>query len=184
MKLRGYLLLVGLLALISWRCDKAPTADSDKFVEQHNAHGLSNKEADFVADAIKDKYANIRLAELATTKSNDEHVLDIAQQMVDSDSKILAKFQTFAEKNGLTVSLEERDDAKKQVNALVDEKTSDFDRKWRDEVMTNHKKNIRTFERMINNSDHSELVQLLKNSALQTRAQLDQLAKLENDSGS
>jgi putative membrane protein len=71
---------------------------------------------------------------------------------------VITELKGYAAKNGITVPLEESDDAKKDFNKLADEKElADFDEKWCDQVADKHEKAINYFERRLDKTEDPEL---------------------------
>jgi putative membrane protein len=157
--------------------------DSNAIAEEKNEKKFDTraeeKEADFVAGAIEEKYAGIKLAELASTKSSNKHVQDVAQQLVNDQTTSLTAFQNIANKKGISVPVEEGEEAKEKVNKLSKEQDPDFDKKWCDEFVANHEKQIRQYEGMRDRADDTELKEIITNDLIVLRAQLDKLNALE-----
>jgi len=166
-------------------CDNAKKDDSNAIAEKKNEKKFDTraeeKEADFVADAIEDKYAEIKLAELASTKSSNKQVQDVAQQLVNDQTVSLTALQNLANKKGISIPVEEGEDAKKKVNELSEQGDPDFDKKWCDEIASKHEKAIREYELMRDRSTDTELKEIITNDLIVLRAQLDKLNALEED---
>src|SRR5262245_46162971 len=115
-------------------CQNAKKDDSNAIAKQKNEKKFDSraeeKEADFVADAIEEKFAEIKLAELASTKSSNKHVQEVAQQLVNDQTTSLTALQNIANKKGISIPVEEGEEAKEKVNKLSKESDPDFDKKW------------------------------------------------------
>lgn len=175
---------VAFISIVS-ACNPKNNQDSNAVAEEKNEQKFDTraeeKEANFMAEAIEEKYADIKLAELATTKSSNKEVVDVAQQLVKDQSQSLAVLQNLASKKGIVVPVEEGEETRKIVNDLSKQKDPDFDKKWCDEIVTKHKKTIREFELMRDKSKDQELKEIITNDLKDLRVHLDRLDSLEEN---
>jgi putative membrane protein len=164
-------------------CEPAKKNDSNKVAEEKNDEKFDTrtgeKEAEFVTDVIADNYAEIKLAELASTKSSNKEVQEFAQTLVNDHTNALTEFQDLAGQKGITVPVEEREAAKEKVNDLAKEGAPDFDKKWCDAVADNHKKIIRLYEIMQEKSEDPQLKEVINKTLPDLRAHLDKLNTIE-----
>ncbi len=166
-------------------CNTKTNRDSNAAAEEKNEQKFDTreeeKEANFMAEAIEEKYADIKLAELASTKSSNKEVLDVAQQLVKDQTESLAVLQNLASKKGIIVPVEEGEETRKIVNDLSKQNDPDFDKKWCDEIVAKHKKTIREFELMRDKSKDPELKEIITNDLKGLRVYLDRLDSLEEN---
>src|SRR5688572_5467978 len=166
-------------------CGTETNRDSNAAAEEKNKQKFDTraeeKEANFMAEAIEEKYADIKLAELASTKSSNKEVLDVAQQLVKEQTESLAVLKNLASKKGIAVPVEEGEETRKIVNDLSKENDPDFDKKWCDEIVAKHKKTIREFELMRDKSKDPELKEIITNNLKGLRVNLDRLDSLEEN---
>jgi putative membrane protein len=181
-QIRNIFIAVLFISFVS-SCDNARKDDSNAIAEEKNHKNFDTKaeekEADFVSDAIEDKYAEIKLAELASTKSSNRQVQEVAQAMVNDQTTSLTALQNLANKKGISIPVEEGEEAKEKVNTLSKQEDPDFDKKWCDEIVSNHEKAIRAYEVMRDRSSDTELKEIITNDLIVLRAQLDKLNALE-----
>jgi putative membrane protein len=179
------IVLLFLTFLILQGCEYARKQDSHEIAEEKNEKKFDTradeKEAEFVADAIQANYAEIRLAELASTKSANKEVQATAQELVSDHTNSLAKLQALATKKGISTPANEGESAKEKVNTLAKDDQSDFDKKWCDELVIKHEKTIRDFEAMQKKSDDPELKDFISSTLPELRAHLDKLSSLEKN---
>ena len=174
------------IALITFLigCGTENKRDTNAIAEEQNEQKFDTraeeKEANFVAEAIEEKYGDIKLAELASTKSANKRIQDIAQELVNNQSESLVALQDLANRKGITAPVEEGEEAKKRVNELSQHQDPDFDKKWCDEIVANYKKTIREFELMRDKSKDPELKEIITNDLKELRSQLDTLNTLED----
>ena len=175
---------VVLISIVS-ACSRENSGDSNAAAEEKNEQKFDTraeeKEANFVAEAIEEKYADIKLAELASTKSSNKEVQDVAQQLVKDQSESLAILQNLANKKGIVFPVEEGEETSEKVNELSKQQDPDFDKKWCDEIIAKHKKTIREFELMRDKSKDPELKEIITNDLKGLRAHLDRLDSLEEN---
>ena len=175
---------VVLISIVS-ACSRENSRDSNVAAEEKNEHKFDTraeeKEANFVAEAIEKKYADIKLAELASTKSSNKEVQDVAQQLVKDQSESLAILQNLANKKGIVFPAEEGEETSEKVNELSKQQDPDFDKKWCDEIVAKHKKTIREFELMRDKSKDPELKKIITNDLKGLRTHLEKLDSLEEN---
>jgi putative membrane protein len=166
-------------------CSSENKRDSNVAAEKENEEKFDTradeKEAKFVADAIENKYDKMKLAELASAKSTNKMVQDVAQQILNEQSESIVPFQNLANRKGITIPVEEGNESKEKVNELSQQKDSEFDKKWCDEIVSKHEKTIREFELMRDKATDPELKELVTNDLKELRTQLDQLNALEEN---
>jgi putative membrane protein len=171
--------------LIVQSCEPSRKPDSHEIAEEKNEKNFDTradeKEAEFVAEAIQSNYAEIRLAELASTKSSNKQVQATAQELVSDHTNALAKLQALANKKGISTPVDEGEDGKKRVNKLAKVDQPDFDKKWCDELVDNHEKTIRDFESMQEKSKDPELKEFISATLPKLREHRDKLTSLEKD---
>src|SRR6187455_1565397 len=155
---------VVLFSIVS-ACSRENDRDNSVAAEEKNEQKFDTraeeKEANFVAGAIEEKYADIKLAELASTKSSNKEVQEVAQQLVKDQSESLAVLQNLANKKGIVFPAEEGEQTSEKVNELSKQEDPDFDKKWCDEIIGKHKKTIREFELMRDKSTDPELKEII-----------------------
>jgi len=175
------LIALVLISIVS-ACGTESNRGSNGAAEEKNKQKFDTraeeKEANFMAEAIEEKYADIKLAELASTKSSNKEVQDVAQLLVKDQSESLAVLQNLATKKGIVFPVEEGEETRKIVNDLSKQQDPDFDKKWCDEIVSQHKKTIREFELMRDKSEDPELKKIITNDLKGLRSHLDRLDTL------
>jgi putative membrane protein len=180
-----FILTVGFLSAMATGCDPRKAADSHGLAEEKNDEAFDRKSeediADFLADAIEDKYAEIKLAELASIKSSHKEIIEFAQELANDHTNTLTELQALADKKGIAVPVEEGEETKGKINKLSEEKDPVFDKKWCDELIAKHKIGIRQFELMSDQSKDPQLTEIVNRSLIDLRAKLDKLHILEKN---
>lgn len=138
------------------------------------------KDADFIVNTLAANYAGVKLAELAISRSNDSGVKKMATMLQVDHAKLITQLKGYAAKNGITVPLEQTDDAKNVYNKLAEEKElNDFDEKWCDKLADNHEETINSFERRLNKTEDVELKNWITSTLPGLRNHLEMLRNNE-----
>ena len=143
--------------------DDAATDDKDskEVAEEANDEKFEDNDtendADFVANTVAANYGEIKFAQLAVDRSSNAEVKRIATMLVADHTKVLGELKTLASTKGITVPVEEDDEAKRKTERFSDEAGKDFDKKWCREMIDRHEESIRKFEKRSEKSEDTEL---------------------------
>ena len=137
--------------------------------------------ASFLADAIRTRYDEVKLAELASLKSSNLDILSFAQDLANGHTNSLTAFQALAEKKGMSVPRQEHEETKETINELSQSSEKDFDERWCDKILTMHKKSIQDLKTMSNRTDDAELLEIINRSLASTQSRFNKLQKLKNN---
>ncbi len=155
--------------------------DSTEIAKERNDETFDDKEdendADFIVNAIASNFAEINLAKLASKKSNDVLVTNLAKALETDHKKVLNDLQVYASKMGIAEPIEETKQAMEELKALVQEDSKDFDRKWCDKLRGNHKQSIRKFEARMNKTKDIELRNLISATLPNLKNHLEMIEK-------
>jgi putative membrane protein len=156
------LTLASLFAISS--CNEArreQEQDSNEVAEEANDEKFEDndmeKDADFVADAVAANYAEIKMAKLATQRSSNSEVKEIARMLEADHTKVLNELKTLAQSKAITVPVEEKDEAKRKMERLTDENGEDFDKKWLEQMEDSHEKSIGKFEKRADKGEDADI---------------------------
>jgi len=175
-----------LLAVVVTACDSSKKQDdSAEIAKEQNDAVLEDrddeKDADFIVNTIASNYAEIKLAQLAGTRSSDTGIKDMATLLEKDHSALIRQFQGYAAQKGISVPLEETADDKKEITNLSEEKEAkDFDKKWCSALEDRHQKSINNFEKRLDKTEDVELKNLISNTLPALRAHLAMLKENEN----
>ena len=141
--------------------DSRKEADSNDIAEEANDRKFkdnqSEQDAKFVEEVVASNYAEIKLAELGKQRSRNSDVKEMAQMLLTDHSNSLNELKTLAQAKGISVPVEENDDAKKKIENFTDESGKDFDNKWCGEMIDQHEENINQFEKRLDKTEDPEL---------------------------
>jgi len=172
-----------LLILVA-ACESNKPKESVAIAKDANDEVLDDrddeKDADFVVNVMAGNYAEVNLAELALDRSGNEDVKKTATMMKAHHNKIITELKGYAAKNGITVPLEETNDAKKEYTKLAEEKEiDDFNEKWCDKLADKHEESINYFERRLEKTEDVELKNWITSTLPALRSHLQLLRSNE-----
>lgn len=135
--------------------------DSNEVAEESNDDKFEDndmeKDADFVAEAVAGNYAEIKMAQLASQRSTNPEVKEIAKTLEADHTKVLNELKTLAQQKAITIPVEEMDEAKRKMERLTDEKGEDFDKKWLEQMEDSHEKSIGKFEKRAEKGEDADI---------------------------
>ncbi len=173
-----------LLALLTSFCTvRESQVDSQEVAEEKNKEKFTSKEserdAQLVTDAVASILAQIRLADMALSKSRDEEVERIALELKNDCTKILASLTKYAAEKVITVPLTESNEARKTTQKLQNE-SDQFNKKWCEEMHTINKDFIAILEKGKENVTDSQLTYWIDTALPVIRKNLDQVSASHN----
>lgn len=150
------------MLIVAVACGTKKQEDSTEVAKEANDEVLTDrddeKDADFVVNTLASNYAEVKLAQLALNKSNDESIKDMARMLETDHNRAISELRAYADKNGISVPTEETADDKEDIRDLAEENKLDkFNEKWCDELVDRHQKTINKFEARLNRSEDMEL---------------------------
>jgi putative membrane protein len=160
-----YALCIG--ALISSCVHRTENSEriAKKTNDKHFGTKSSEKEADFVVETISGNYANVKFAEMAIDRSENEDIRHVAAMIDRNHQKLIRELKGFANMRGITIPLEENVNARRKLDDLAGMDDRTFDEKWCRELANRHEKTIEELEDMWEHTSDEELKKWI-NSAL------------------
>lgn len=151
-----------MLVAVFIACESKKQDDSATIAKEINDAVLDDrddeKDADFIVNTIAANYGEVKMAQLALTRSTDTGVKKMATMLENDHNKIIKDLKGYAAKNGITIPLEETDEQKKDITKLAEESdATKFNEKWCDMVEGKHEKTINKFESRLNKTEDLEL---------------------------
>lgn len=177
--------MIGLAAFTMAACTpKDKAADSNEVAEEANEEKFDDKkdekDAEFVAEVVASNYGEIELAKLASTRSDNAQVKEIAKMLEADHSKLLTELQAFAGTKAITVPTEPKDDAKKKIEDLTkEEDIKDFNKEWCKEMADKHEKTIEKFEDRAEKTEDADLKIWITQTLPHLRTHLDKVKACE-----
>lgn len=135
--------------------------DSNEIAEESNEEKFEDrdmeKDADFVAEAVASNYAEIKMAKLASQRSGNPEVKEIARMLEADHTKVLNELKTLAQQKAITVPVEEKDEAKRKMENLTEKNGEEFDKKWLEQMEDAHEKSINKFEKRADKGEDADI---------------------------
>jgi putative membrane protein len=174
--------LMGLMAL---SCGPKQNTDSNEAAEEANDDKFQSrateKDADFVAEAVASNYAEIELAQLAAEKSNDTEIKQVAQFLENQHTKVLAELKDVAGKRVISIPSNADDAAKRKIEDLTKEDdVKDFNKQWCKEMIDKHEASIEKFETRMKETEDEELKTWISQTLPHLREHLDRIKACHN----
>jgi putative membrane protein len=184
--------LAAMVALLS--CNetrKNDNSDSNETAEKANDEKFksneANSDADFVAEAVGESYAEIKLAKLATQRSANSEVKEIARMVAHDHEKSLDELKTLAQRKAISLPVEENDQARNDIEKFQNESGKDFDKKWCKEMIDAHEDAISKFENRMEKTEDADVKALANKTLPELRTHLEKLnscyTKMSKDNG-
>lgn len=150
--------------------EAAEEANEEKFEDRNE------EDAEFVAEAVAGNYAEVQLAQLASQKSNDAEVKNIAQMLESEHSKALQELQNMAQAKNISLPAEPTEEQKRTVENLREEEEIDeFNREWCNALVDKHQKTIDMYEDNMERTEDAELKSWINSTLPALRTHLEQL---------
>lgn len=163
---------------------KEKEQDSGEVAEESNDAKFDNKkdekDAEFVSETVAGNYAEIQLAQLASQKSDNAKVKEVAKMLETDHSKLLSELEALAGTKAISVPSEPNDNAKKTIEDLNKETdVKDFNKEWCKEMADKHEKTIRNFEDRAEKTEDADLKIWITQTLPHLRAHLDKVKACE-----
>lgn len=177
--------MMTLAALVMVACTpKDRAADSNEVAEDANEEKFDDKkeekDAEFVSDVVASNYAEIELARLASTRSDNAQVKEVAKMLEEEHNKLLTELQAFAGTKAITVPTEPKEEARKKIEDLTkEEDIKDFNKEWCKEMADKHEKSIEKFEDRAEKTEDADLKIWITQTLPHLRTHLDRVKTCE-----
>lgn len=171
---------IALMGLMAFSCGPKQNRDSHEAAEEANEDKFqtrdTEKDAQFVAEAVAANYAEIQLAQLAVQKSNDTEIKSVAKFLETEHNKVLAELKDVAGKRVISVPSSEDDAARRKIEDLTrEDDVKDFNKEWCKTMVEKHEKSIENFETRMNETEDAELKAWLSSTLPHLRDHLDRI---------
>jgi putative membrane protein len=173
-----------LIALLTLFCKpRESQVDSQDVAEEKNKEKFTTKEARqdaaFITGTVASSLAEVRLADLALSKSRDDEIRQVAVHIKNDHSLLLSDLKTYAAKHVISVPLTESEHVRKRILKLEGE-TDQFNKKWCNEVWDLHKESIETLENVTEKVSDPELQEWIASTLPRLRKNLDLVSASRN----
>jgi putative membrane protein len=188
--LRGRLLPLGIAAILagSVACSSgtktetssAPADAPTTAAKEPAKPVLSSDDKDFISMAAKDGYAEIRVAQMALTKSHNKDVKELAQKILDDHQKANADLAKIASNKGVTLpdSTTLTDKASEiKLKALSGTR---FDQSFVSTMVSDHKDAVAAFQKEGMQGSDSDVKEFANDTVKHLQDHLTAAQELEN----
>lgn len=196
MKTRNYILALTLGALTLGACqshkDSKGEADSANKVKDTMRSGVSDSgkavtppikveesDAKFAVEAANGGMAEVVFGKLALEKSNNAKVKDFANMMVTDHSKVNDELKALAKKLNITLPDSIASDESKTRDDLAKKSGADFDKAYVQDMVDDHKKDVKAFEDAAKNCKDSDLKAFAAKTLPTLRMHLEAIDKVK-----
>jgi putative membrane protein len=154
--------------------------DSFNNVTNHAGVQLSEADAKFAVEAADGGMAEVALGKLAQEKAGSPQVKDFGAMMVRDHSKANAEFKQIAAKNKITLPDTIGADEQKIEKDLAAKSGADFDKAYVQDMLDDHKKDIKTFEDFSKQVKYPEVLAFIKKTLPVLKMHLAAIQKIHD----
>ena len=150
-------------------CETKNKMDSNELAEEKNEDKFDDKaekNADFVAEVAKSNLSEIKLSRLAADRAKSNDVKEFANMMIEQHKMLYSENADYAKKNNISYADTIAGNDISGYDALMKEKGSDFDKKYINTMVDDHKNTIDKFEEVSTSDKYSKEVASMATAAL------------------
>jgi putative membrane protein len=137
-------MVVAMAIAIHW-ANWSLLADHSKDKAESSSTTLSKKEVRFMTDTAAGGLMEVRMGELAQQKGQSPEVKQFAQRLVTDHGKANDELKQLASKKGVTLPTQVTDKHQNMLDKLSS--ASDFDKRFKEMAIKDHKKDVKEFEK-------------------------------------
>ena len=120
------------------------------------ARALDDADKSFITDASQGDLNEIKLSQLALTKSSNAAVMSFAQKMVDDHTMLETKMKPFADKAGVAPATELNSEHQAIYDKLNGLSGADFDKAYVDAMDKDHHEDLTKFKNQVSSTKDVE----------------------------
>lgn len=141
---------------------------------------LSTADTAFVTEAAQGGLAEVALGGIAAERAQNERVRDFGELMVRDHSEANEKLIALAKSKGFEVPKSLSAEAEQLRHQLQTMQQDDFDEKYVDEMVKDHRKDVEAFERHAKEADDPDLRRFAEQTLPTLRSHYDAIRDLED----
>ena len=178
-------LLLALSGTI-WACgdSEAKKEDSKEVAEEQNDKKFddkkSEKDAEFVVDALSSNMAEVKLAELAWQKSANKDVKDLAGMLQKDHNAMVTELKTLAGQKAISVPADEGQDTKDKVADLSKKSGKEFDKDIAGVLKDKHESTIKKYENALNDVTDPEIKNWINSALPRVKSHLEMVTAVND----
>ena len=131
------------------------SADSKKVASDSNKEKFTDStihdDTKFAVAAADGGMLEVKLGNLALTKSNSQEVKNFAQMMVNDHGKANDEFKALAAQKNITIPATLSTESQRKVTELSQKTGADFDKDYTASMIDDHKEDISLFKKEVSN---------------------------------
>lgn len=120
---------------------------------------LSGADSDFVKEAAQGGTMEVQLGKLAQEKAADEKVKQFGKRMEQDHSKANEELKKITSDKGIQLSTDLDKKHKTKIDKLTKLSGADFDKQYMDAMVSDHKEDIKKFQRVADKGKDADLKQ-------------------------
>lgn len=173
--------IVGCMLVVA--CETKSKMDSTEVAEEKNEakfEGTKENDAEFITDISKGNLCEIESSALAIKKAKSKDVIAFATMMVEHHTAMQNDVKIFASKKNISIPDTIAQNEISSFSALKDEVGNDFDKKYIDAMVDDHKKTIDKLEDVSKSDKYDqEVVSMAAQTLPKVRTHYDQAVSLQ-----
>ncbi len=118
---------------------------------------LSSADSEFVTEAAQGGLMEVQLGKLAQEKASDEKVKEFGKRMEQDHGKANAELQKIASDKGIQLAADLDKKHKSKVDKLAKLSGAEFDRRYMQDMVSDHKEDVKKFQRVADKGKDSDL---------------------------
>ena len=132
-------------------------ADTTKNEESKATISVNKTDADFLVKAMEGSLMEVELGHLAKQKSQNKRVQHFGDMMVEDHGAAGEKIKSLGSSLNVTLPHMTGDEKSKDIRDLNEKKSTNFDKAYIDDMVDDHKKDIKEFESASNNVENADI---------------------------
>lgn len=160
--------------------DSANTAKADTAKKDSSSSAVDKDDAKFAVAAANGGMAEVELGTLAQQKAANAKVKDFGGMMVSDHSKANDEMKALAKSKGITLPTTIDNDEQKVKDNLSSKSGADFDKAYVDNMIEDHKNDIKEFEDAIKNLKDPDLKAFAIKTLPTLKMHLDAIQKIHD----
>ena len=141
----------------------------------------TQRDAQFIYEVIETNYSEIKLAELGNQRSRTPGVKKLAEVIREDRTSLINRFKVLAQNRDVSVPVEEAEASRRKMEDLAEASSENFDKEWREQMMDLYEKNIRKFEKRLDDTADEELKSIISEALPELKRQRGRLEALSKE---
>ncbi|MCR6721073.1 MAG: DUF4142 domain-containing protein [Chitinophagaceae bacterium] len=166
--------------------DSVAKADSINKAERRAADSLERADrpdeasSRFLVRAANSGMTEVMLSNVARDRSTRQPIKDIAQMLVADHQMVNGQVKTLAQQRNIALPDSISEDSKKTYDDVVAKRGTDFDKKYVNQMISNHEESINLFEGVLNDTNDAGVKTFAQNTLPKLREHLEKLKQIKD----